>query len=1123
MDATPIFIFDKNENLQTILRVEGDSLPYYSTNYKDQLFNAATTVQSQAENSLSFSLPANDPNSSYIVDGALAAFKDLDGKFKMFEIRILDDSHNAELYKEAYGVNIGQTELNDEFIENLVMTDVDNNKALVDVLKGTDWRVGTVAALGTNSLNLQRYNVLNALAQLVQTWGGEIVFRVEITDNKITGRYIDWLDRTGTNTGKRFEYGKDINSIQKTTDTSNLKTALYGYGQADSNGNRLTFGDIVWSVANGDPVDKPQGQTWVGDPNGLIAWGRKNGTKHRFGEYDASNITDATALLNATWANVQNVETPLISYHMSVITLEEITGLSHEAIRNGDTVKAIDSEFSPALRLEARILEYDRDLINPYNSSVVLGNFLPTLATNQSQLKTVQRTINDNAGKWDTAASEANNPTITDANFPDTTPGVPGNLTADGGFKTIMLNWDYDTSAYIAAYEVYASQTSGFTPDSTTLIWRGKAGSYVLDANTNQQWYFEIRAINTHGTAGPYTTQISAQTVQVQNIDIDIGAVNSQILADSSVIAAKLASGSVSTAALQNGSVGTSALADVGVTTGKMADLAVVAGKLANGAVGTAQIQSAAITSALITDGTITTADIGSAQITSALMASAAIGTAAIQNLAVTNSKIANATIDTAKIANAAITSALIRSAAVGTAAIANAGITNAKIASAAIGSAQLQDAIITNAKIANAAIDDAKISNVDASKITTGLLDAARIAAGAITSDKISVTDLSAISENVGTITAGTLNGVTMNGSSFNTTGQYGPHISIHDNVIQVNSDNVYLDNYNITGSKALTTSTYLYKRSDGVTDRYYDGTSMDYNGINITDAFKTNVTNTYDPMNPNFTGPDDASEWTTWNRVVLNYQGITFETGTTNVNESTIFSDGNGITVSAGRTTFDSQITFSDRLLLAAGFGIDSTYNNGYVLNDHNNGNISLSAVGGSLFLGYINTTQVNVNAPVVSSFESQWKTTQNSGYATTGATGSTGGYWTMIGQVSFTAQYQDAAAVIDFMGIGTTADSASGRIILRVKQQSAMGNNPAMYVKLANGSNFSASMVKAVLATKSSRSTIVQLWVENNIAYQTLVFNPTLSYGVDYFEKQSLQSAAPGGWTSVTATAI
>ncbi|SMO46599.1 hypothetical protein SAMN06265379_101942 [Saccharicrinis carchari] len=49
------------------------------------------------------------------------------------------------------------------------------------------------------------------------------------------------------------------------------------------------------------------------------------------------------------------------------------------------------------------------------------------------------------------------------------------------------------------------------------------------------------------------------------------------------------------------------------------------------------------------------------------------------------------------------------------------------------------------------------------------------------------------------------------------------------------------------------------------------------------------------------------------------------------------------------------------TNRLYLKAGNGIYSLHNNNYILNDHANGNITLNAAGGNLYLGYINTVKV------------------------------------------------------------------------------------------------------------------------------------------------------------------
>lgn len=72
---------------------------------------------------------------------------------------------------------------------------------------------------------------------------------------------------------------------------------------------------------------------------------------------------------------------------------------------------------------------------------------------------------------------------------------------------------------------------------------------------------------------------------------------------------------------------------------------------------------------------------------------------------------------------------------------IANAAIKSAMIAEANILTAHIDDLAVTNAKIADTTITNAKILNLDAGKITTGLLDAARIEANSITAGKLAAT----------------------------------------------------------------------------------------------------------------------------------------------------------------------------------------------------------------------------------------------------------------------------------------------------------------------------------------------------------------------------------------------
>lgn len=142
-----------------------------------------------------------------------------------------------------------------------------------------------------------------------------------------------------------------------------------------------------------------------------------------------------------------------------------------------------------------------------------------------------------------------------------------------------------------------------------------------------------------------------------------------------------------------------------------------------------------------------------------------------IANAAVDSSKLSNLSVTASKLSGSSVTSTKIANAAVGNAAIANLAVSNAKIQNAAVTNAKIGNAAISTAKIQDAAITNAKIGTLDAGKITTGTLDADRIGANTIDANKINVTNLSAISGDFGTITAGLITGDGLgNGVTFQT-----------------------------------------------------------------------------------------------------------------------------------------------------------------------------------------------------------------------------------------------------------------------------------------------------------------------------------------------------------------
>lgn len=364
-----LYVFNPSEELIATI----PSTDYLSPKHKEIL---------NGDNNFRFTIKTPE-HMPFLEEGNLVAFRDLDNYFQIFEIKTITDTHNQDFEKLVYCEHILYELLDD------IVTDkrpsAGATAALSGMLENTRWSVGIVdeAALGSSSCTAYYESALSGVQKVAEAWAGELNWRCVISGGVIT-RYCDLLVKRGADTGKLFTYDKDMEEIQREVDISDVCTALYGRGKGTETdeggfGRRLNFADVVWTVAGGDPCDKPAGQEWVGDTSALAVYGRKG--RHRFDIYTNDNQTNAEVLLQETWEELQNRKIPRATYKLKVTLLEMLTGYSHEAVRLGDLVRAIDLAFSPELRLSARVVELERDLIDPEESWVTLGNFAPTIVT----------------------------------------------------------------------------------------------------------------------------------------------------------------------------------------------------------------------------------------------------------------------------------------------------------------------------------------------------------------------------------------------------------------------------------------------------------------------------------------------------------------------------------------------------------------------------------------------------------------------------------------------------------------------------------------------------------------------------------------------------------------------
>lgn len=516
---------------------------------EDLVVSAKQTEAINGAHLFEISVTGTDEKAIHLKEGNLVAFEDIEGDFQLYEVVQVTDIHGDGSAKQAVCEH-ANLELLDEHIEDIRPTNQTARHALTQALAGTRWQVGAVADLGIASTNFYRVNPKEAITKIIESWGGEVRYRVIIDENRITGRFVDLLARRGADTGKVYERGKDLLEITRAIDITSIKTAVRGYGKGEEIGQgysrRITFRDVEWKVSNGDPIDKPKGQDWIGDETAKEAWGRPGAggsRRHRFGQFEDSDEESPVRLLEKTYAYLQTVNQPVANYQGRVVDLFRLKGedYRHERAALGDTAAVLDDEVAPVIEAKARIIELIRDLLNPGYDEAILGQYLPLNADHDAEIDKIIGKVKDNSGVWDNPDLE-----VRPDKYPNIKPSKPI-VRLEESFETIQLYWDFvEGEYYTQTFEVYASEVQGFTTHPESLVFKGLSNSYGFVGQTNKQYYFRVRAINFSGTASDFSEEMTGNTVRIISDDILFGPEVAAELRELSKTAELLAEGSVS-------------------------------------------------------------------------------------------------------------------------------------------------------------------------------------------------------------------------------------------------------------------------------------------------------------------------------------------------------------------------------------------------------------------------------------------------------------------------------------------------------------------------------------------------------------------------------------------------
>lgn len=316
------------------------------------------------------------------------------GYWHEYVITGIEESHISAtgVAKEYYAIwslqyDLATTYVNDQYGAGIVpghaSIPVSVSVALSCALEGTKrWTVGTTSVTTMASASFYRRSGWEAMKTVIERWGGELEASITVGLNGVTARRLNLLEHVGSSeVSRRFDYGADLKDIRRTVsdDVWPCRIIPLGKSQETDSGGYSRRPDI--SSVNG-------GVPWLEDSE-VVPYVRVHGPNGW--EYPTAIIENNTYEAPAdlkVWAqeHITDYTRPKVSYSASVVQFVK-AGLNPHGVSLGDVVYVVDRDFGgEALRLAARVVKIEEDLLDSSRTNLTIGNVIPTLAGQFSDL-----------------------------------------------------------------------------------------------------------------------------------------------------------------------------------------------------------------------------------------------------------------------------------------------------------------------------------------------------------------------------------------------------------------------------------------------------------------------------------------------------------------------------------------------------------------------------------------------------------------------------------------------------------------------------------------------------------------------------------------------------------------
>lgn len=228
------------------------------------------------------------------------------------------------------------------------------------------WEIGVNEIPNTNKRTIKTEGFETAtkrLRRIAKAFDAEMNFSYEFVHGKIHRKLVNFYKRIGKDNKVRLEYGTNVSKITKKESIENLATALRGYGDGVSLVG-YQYNDGRYWVSEDTLHDLQEGERWTRHPSAAKYAGYITAT------YESKAKTQQ-ALFNETLKQLKKRAYPEVTYQVEIDYLPE-------NINIGDSITVIDTEYQPALQLEARVSKIKKQLSNPNNGKVTITNIVET-------------------------------------------------------------------------------------------------------------------------------------------------------------------------------------------------------------------------------------------------------------------------------------------------------------------------------------------------------------------------------------------------------------------------------------------------------------------------------------------------------------------------------------------------------------------------------------------------------------------------------------------------------------------------------------------------------------------------------------------------------------------------